>query len=300
MRVAVVGPGAIGLTFGAAAAQAGHELVVCARRALPERIVVTRTDAASVEAAAAVLLDPVAAPAEVDLVLVAVKAHQTAGAAGWLARLCGPSTVVAVLQNGVEQRALVEPLARGAEVVPCVVWCPASLEAPGRVTVHGPARLVTEDGAAGQRLAGALAGSFAVVEQRDPAELRLELWRKLIVNAVAGLMALSGADGPTMFTREDVRAVGLAMARECVAVGQAEGVALDATEADAAVAWVGSTPPGSTTSIAVDRANDRELEWDARNGAIVRLGRRHGIPTPVSDIVCALLAAASDAAGTRG
>ena len=32
MRVAVVGPGAIGATFGAAAEEAGHEVVLCGRR----------------------------------------------------------------------------------------------------------------------------------------------------------------------------------------------------------------------------------------------------------------------------
>jgi 2-dehydropantoate 2-reductase len=42
-----------------------------------------------------------------------------------------------------------------------------------------------------------------------------------------------------------------------------------------------------------DRQAGRELEWDARNGVVRRLGRRHGIPTPVSDVIVPLLAAAS-------
>lgn len=37
----------------------------------------------------------------------------------------------------------------------------------------------------------------------------------------------------------------------------------------------------------------RPLEWDARNGVVQRLGAKHGIPTPVSDVVVPLLAAAS-------
>ena len=40
-----------------------------------------------------------------------------------------------------------------------------------------------------------------------------------------------------------------------------------------------------------DRLAGRQLEWDARNGVIARLGARHGIPTPVSDRVTAELAA---------
>jgi 2-dehydropantoate 2-reductase len=294
MRVAVVGPGAIGLSFGAAAAQAGQDVVVCARRPVPEAIAVRRPGAATIEVRAPVVLDPADAPAEVDLVLLAVKAHQTAGAAGWLERLCGAQTVVAVLQNGVEQRALVGPLAGPATVIPCVVWAPASLEAPGRVTVRDPVRLVTERSAAGRRLADALAGSFATVQQTD--DLDAELWHKLAVNAVAGLFALTGTTGPSVFTRPDSGAVALDLARECVAVARAAGVGLDDRLPEEVVAHLAGLPAEATTSIAVDRANGRELEWDARNGVVSRMGRAHGVPTPVSDVVSALLACASDAA----
>ena len=52
--------------------------------------------------------------------------------------------------------------------------------------------------------------------------------------------------------------------------------------------------PDIGSSILFDRLAGRELEWDARNGVVRRLGRRHGIPTPVSDVLVPLLAAASD------
>jgi 2-dehydropantoate 2-reductase len=298
MRVAVVGPGAIGLTFGVAAAQAGHDVVVCARRTLPRTLVAERPDRPAVEVRAAIALDPATAPRDVDLVLFAVKAHQTAGAARWLERLCADGTVVAVLQNGVEQRELVGPHAGPATVIPCVVWAPATTDAPGRVTVRDPVRLVTERGAAGRRLADALAGSFATVEQTGA--LAPELWRKLMVNAVAGLLALTGTTGPAVFSRPDSGAVALDLARECAAVGRATGVDLAEDLPEEVVAHLVSLAPGVTTSIAVDRAHDRELEWDARNGVICRLGRAHGVPTPVSDVVAALLACASDAAAGRG
>ena len=46
-----------------------------------------------------------------------------------------------------------------------------------------------------------------------------------------------------------------------------------------------------------DAESGRELEWDARNGVVRRLAVRHGIPTPVSDVVVPLLAAASERMG---
>src|SRR4051812_45391659 len=98
--VAVVGPGAIGAAVAAAIEATGrHELVVCARRPIGA-LRIERDGAEPVTLRAPVLVDPDAAET-VDWVLLAVKAHQTAGAAAWLHRLVGPKTTVVVLQNGV-------------------------------------------------------------------------------------------------------------------------------------------------------------------------------------------------------
>ena len=101
------------------------------------------------------LTDPAGAGGRADWVLLAVKAHQTAGAAPWLDALAGPGTTVVVLQNGVEQRELVEPLAHGAAVLPAIVWVPAEVVAPGRVRQRGPVELTVPDGAEGRALGGA-------------------------------------------------------------------------------------------------------------------------------------------------
>ena len=50
-------------------------------------------------------------------------------------------------------------------------------------------------------------------------------------------------------------------------------------------------PPDLGTSMLFDRLAGRRLEWEARNGVVGRLGAGHGIPTPVTDDVCARLAA---------
>src|SRR5215204_7324681 len=99
MRIAVVGAGAIGATFAAALERAGHELVLCART--PVGQITVERDGEPPQA----LSSPIAITPEggrANWVLLAVKAHQTAGAAPWLAALARPGTVVVALQNGVE------------------------------------------------------------------------------------------------------------------------------------------------------------------------------------------------------
>jgi 2-dehydropantoate 2-reductase len=288
-RVAVVGVGAIGATVAAAVQEAAeHELVLCTRRPL-ERVVVELPEGGEVELRAPVLTEPDGVePAE--WVLFAVKAHQTEGAAGWLRALCRAGTTVAVLQNGIDHVERVTPLAGDATVLATVNWCPVEPVEPGRVRQRGALRLAVPDGAAGEAFAALLGDAAEVAVGGDFAR---EAWRKLCANAVSGVMALAGRPAE-IFALDDLRAIATALAYECAAVARAEGAPLSDQDADDVVSWIGDLPPDAGSSILTDRLAGRTLEWEARNAVIGRLARRHGIATPVSDTVAALLHAASD------
>jgi 2-dehydropantoate 2-reductase len=291
-RVAVVGVGAIGAAMAAAVDRAGgQQLVLCARRPLDE-VVVELPDGSPVAVDAPVVTDPAGLDGPADWVLLAVKAHQTAGAAGWLSALCGPQTTVAVMQNGIDHLERVGPLVGAAAILPVVNWCPVEPVAPGRVRQRDVLRLAVPAGAAGEGLA-ALLGAHADVTIGGAFEL--EAWRKLCANAVSGLMALAGRPAE-IFALGDVREVARTLAHECAAVARAEGVELTDRDADDVIAWLEALPKDTGSSILTDRVAGRALEWEARNGVIGRLGRRHGVPTPASDTVSALLHAASDGA----
>jgi 2-dehydropantoate 2-reductase len=280
--VAIVGPGAIGATV--AAAVRGAELVLCGRTP-HERLVVEREDGGREIVPGPVLTDP-AAVAPVDVVLLAVKAHQTEGAAPFLRALCRPGTVVVVLQNGVEPRELVGPHAPGATVLPAIVWVPVEGLGPGHVRVRGDVRLTLPDEPAAHAVAGLIEG----VELSG--DFTTLAWRKLVINAVAGLMVLSGRRAG-MFRRPDVRELARALAAETLAVARAEGADLPDAVADELVDEFAGYPEDLGSSILFDYEAGRELEWDARNGVVARRGAKRGIPTPVSDVIVPLLAAAS-------
>jgi 2-dehydropantoate 2-reductase len=195
-----------------------------------------------------------------------------------------------VLQNGIDHVERVAPLAGEAAVLPTVNWCPVEPVAPGRVRQRDALRLAVPDGEAGAAFAALLGDGAQVTVGGDFAR---EAWRKLCANAVSGVMALAGRPAE-IFALEDVRTVATALAYECAAVARAEGAPLSDADADAVIAWLDDLPPDAGSSILTDRVAGRVLEWEARNAVVGRLGRRHGIPTPVSDTVAALLHAASD------
>ena len=131
-RIAIVGPGSVGVYFGAHLAAAGHEVVACARRAFTDYRVDSPTD--PVAGPATVVTDPSQLDGRpFDWVLVGVKAHQTAGAADWISATCGPGAVAVVLQNGVEGVERVQPFVTGATILNSVVYCGAELLTPGHI-----------------------------------------------------------------------------------------------------------------------------------------------------------------------
>ncbi|MEH9218990.1 ketopantoate reductase family protein [Klebsiella quasipneumoniae] len=272
-EVALIGPGAIGTTIAAALFAVGRAPVVCGRTA--HSSLVLRTDEGEIVVPGPVLTDPTAIAAPFDLVFVAVKATQTEAIAPWLAALCSPDTVVCVLQNGVEQRQQFAPLTGGATVLPSVVWFPAQRDADASVWLRAAPRLTLPDVPGAERVQQALAGTHCTVELA--ADFTSVAWRKLLQNAVAAL--------------------GLAYLRECLQVARAEGAVLSDSVPEEIIAGFHRAPADLSTSIMIDRLHGRPLEWDIRNGVVQRRGRQHGIPTPLSDIIVPLLAAASDGPG---
>ncbi len=238
--------------------------------------------------------DPGTLDGPVDVVVLAVKTTQNEAAGAWLGALCDEHTVVAVLQNGVEQIDQVQPQCPSSAVVPGIVWYTSETQPDGWVRLRTDVRLVLPTGDAPQAVAELLRGAGCTVEN-DP-DFTTAAWRKLLVNALASWMALSGRRSG-MFRRDDVAAVARRYAAECLAVARAEGAALGDDVVDEMVEMFAAAPPDMGTSMLSDREAHRPLEWDIRNGVIIRKARAHGLATPISDIVVPLLAAASDGPG---
>lgn len=290
-RIAVIGPGAIGCTMiGWLSQVPAHRVVVCARTAFDQ--LELQTPAGTLRVRPTVLTSPAQVPA-VDWVLVATKTYDATGTVAWLQRLVGPATRVAVLQNGVEHVARFAPQVPADAIVPVVVDCPAERTAPGRVRQRGDG-VLTVPASDGGRAFAALFESTPLAVKTTP-DWPTAAWRKLCLNAAGAVSAV--VLQPARIARDEAIAdVMRGIVREVIAVGTREGARLD----DALVEWVitsyRNAPPDSINSIHADRLAGRRMEIDARNGVIVRLGRRHGIATPYNEAICAFLSALEPAA----
>ena len=283
----------MGTTVAALLHNAGHQVLLCGRT--PRDSVELRPDGGEpIVVPGPVLTDPDQVPGSVDVVVLAVKATQNDDAAGWLARLCDEHTIVLVLQNGVEQVEQVKPLCPSSPVIPGIVWYSAETQPEGWVRLRTEAALVLPSGPAATMVAELLRGAGCRVDN-DP-DFITAAWRKLLTNALAGLMVLSRRRSG-MFRRDDVAELSRRYVAECLAVARAEGARLPDDVVDGLVDMFRAAPEDMGTSILADAEGRRRMEWDIRNGVIIRKARTHGLPTPISDVLVPLLAATSDGPG---
>jgi 2-dehydropantoate 2-reductase len=224
----------------------------------------------------------------VDWVIVATKAYDVAGASKWLEPLCSHGAPVAVLQNGVEHQERFAPYVPMEKILPVMVDCPAERQAPDKVRQRGVMHLKVPDNALGRNFVNLFAGTPA--DATTVPDFKSVVWRKLCFNS-AGVLSALVLQPAGVVRGEAIGDVALQIICECAAVARAEGANLEQNVADLVLAAQRAAPADSINSMLADRQAGRPVEIDARNGVIVRLGRKHGIATPANSMAVALMEA---------
>lgn len=285
--IAIIGPGAIGGTLAAWLAQdPAFSVTVCARTAFDGLRV--ETPAGVITAQPDVITDPSKAGV-VDWVLVCTKTYDADATKPWLERLVGPQTRVAIVQNGVEHVRLFAHLVPAQNIVPVMINLPAVRNAPGQIVQLRHGVIAVPAGPNGE----AFAAFFAKTEIEAAAheDFTSQLWIKLTGNSQTIVPTLT-LRAPGAVWNEALESIVRGVVEECAAVGRAEGATIPQSVIDNAVAAAKGTREGSVSgSFHADRLAGHRLEVDARNGVIVRLGRKHGIPTPMNFALVTLLEA---------
>jgi len=295
--IAIVGVGAIGGAVAGDLSDLGHELILCSRSPFAKLVVEHPTGISTVDAAGASRPSDLAAEvnSNADWVLLCTKAHDSAAARPWLDRVCGPHTRVAVLQNGVDHRERIEPLlpsvlSDASALLPVVVQLPSEKIEPGRIRQSRDGVLIVSDDDLGRDFASLFDGGRTHVDVRE--DFFTQTWMKLISNATIGGICALALQPNRAVAEPGVRDLTLALMREVALVGRAEGADLPDDAPEKVLERILRAAPDHWSSISVDRREGRPMECEVRNAVVGRLGRRHGIKTPLNDMLVALLRAA--------
>ena len=223
-----------------------------------------------------------------------VKSFGLEAAGKALPPLLKPGSAVIALQNGVDAEERLGRIIGDDYVMGGIVEISAAIVEPGvirQVSDYTRIRFGEMDGRMSER-GKAVLDAFADtgVEATFTPEIETITWNKFIMlAAMSGLTSATRATFGELRSDPDTRALLEAAVAEAVAVGRAKGVDLDADSVPRTMEWIGKLPATGRASMAVDleRGNPLELPW--LSGAVVRLGKELGVPTPVHGFICTIL-----------
>ena len=265
MSTAVLGPGAVGGALGVRLALAGERVICVARpktmRAIAEQGLTLVTDDGEHTEQLEVterLEEPV------DFLLVTVKAY---GLDDGISRIGTEPGLVLPLLTGLEHMDVLR--AHFANVVAATIGhFEGYRESPVRIVQQTPGVVNIAAKEAPEQLERAGIATRAGGREKDV------LWEKL---ARQGPIAvLTSVAGETIGELRTGRRLRLAIEEAC-AVAAADGAR---TTFDEQWAVIESLPDWATSSTERDVSAGRPSELDAIGGAVVRAGRRLGVPTP--------------------
>jgi 2-dehydropantoate 2-reductase len=299
LKFAVLGAGALGSAIGGVLTEAGHDVWLITRNqahveAINTNGLVLRSEGKD-RICKAQATTNAADAGQVDCVIVLVKSAQTRQAMLSSMSLLGPHTTVLSLQNGLGHEDILSNVVGCERVLAGKSYCGGQFIAPGHVIcgVRGKQTHMGElDGAMSERiLAIAKAFNEAGLQTTVSDNIMGTIWDKLFVNvatgAISGITRLMYGD---LYQVPELEACAIAAVSEAMQVAKARGVTTSMTEPLEAWRLAGAGLPYEfKASILQTLERGARTEVDYMNGAVVKLGAQHGIPTPVNSTLLACI-----------
>ena len=301
MKIAVMGAGSVGGFLGGMLARAGHRVTLVARGPRLEAIRASGLTVLTPESTFTLRcpedVEATGNPADVgpvDLLLWTVKTYHNRDAVAGAVPMVGSDTVVLPLQNGVDSY-LPLSLAFGEKIVlPAVIYVEASTPGPASVRQSGDVVRVVFGEPDGSDSARGRALSESLNAANVPSEFILDvtkaLWCKLLfIATMAGVTSASRLTMAQLMPLPRWREVVTGCLREIEAVARSSGVDLDPGIVPDTLSYIQGSLEDLSASMHADIMAGRPLELEALNGAVVRAGEAAGVPTPINDLLYALL-----------
>jgi 2-dehydropantoate 2-reductase len=297
MRISVMGAGSTGGYFGGMLARAGNDVSLIARG---DHLAAIRTNGLRVVrddeefTVQCPSTDDPKTVGPVDLVLLNVKTYQNEQAIIGMSPLIGTDTSVLCLQNGIDSYQAAARAFGDEKVLPGAAYIEAGRLAPGVVRQAGGVVSIVFGEVDGSRTSRSRAILETLTAAGIPGELttdiRTGLWSKfLFIATMAGITSLARQTLAELMPRPEWRDVVQGCLREIESVGRASGVDFPQEIYHETVSYIDSNLADLQASMHSDLMAGRPLELEALNGAVVRAGRAAGVPTPINDVIYAML-----------
>jgi 2-dehydropantoate 2-reductase len=228
-----------------------------------------------------------------ELVIVTVKSYDTPNIISGLQTLVDDETLVLSLQNGRDNEQRLNDVLGASTIVGGVTCHGVTYQEPGHVyhagrgetqigVYHGDNTTKIDE------LAEMLTEVGLVTTVTD--NIEGELWAKAAVNAsINPITAITGLKNGFLLKLPELTKLLEATCKEVIRVAKAANVKLPPCDILEKTKNVVRNTAGNKSSMLQDIERGKRTEIESINGAIVKLGGEHGVPTPVNEALTTLV-----------
>ncbi len=293
MKIAIVGSGGVGGYFGGRLALAGNDVTFIARGEHLEKM---KHRGLYIKGVSGDFhIHPVKATERfdeiglVDLIILGVKAWQVKDISREMKPMVGPETVIIPLQNGILAAEEIKSEIREGKVLGGMARIMSKIESPGVITHFGIEPTIIFGELDNKKTEQVIkikeifdkAGIYSKIADN----IQAELWKKLIIICVGGLLAITRSTYGEVRDLNETRKLMRELLDEIYNLSQKVGVAIKKDFVDTALNYIDTLPYDSASSLTRDVWEGKPSEIEYQNGTVVRLGEKYKVPTPLNRFV---------------
>ena len=293
MKTAIIGTGGVGGYFGGRLAKAGYDVTFLARgahlKAIQKKGLTIKSILGDFTIDPAKVTDRIDNIGSSNLIILGVKAWQVKDISKDLLTIIKKDTIVMPLQNGVMAAEELMENIKKENIIGGLCRILSKIESPGVINHYGlePTILFGElDNTATERI-DLIKTMFdkAGISSKISEDITADLWKKFIGICVSGLLAVTKTTYGELRELKETRQLMIELLNEIFQLSQKIGIKIEPGFVEKTISVINSYPYGSTSSLTRDVWEGRPSEIEYQNGAVVRLGEKLGIETPVNRFV---------------
>jgi len=298
MKIAVVGPGALGcLIAGFLKLKAGEDVWLLDNSPIrAKKILESGIHVEGVSGTHSVKINATADAKDIgqaDLVIICVKSYSTEDVCKEIKDMVSENTSVLTLQNGIGNVQILNDYFGEDKVIGGVTNQGSTLLDIGHVRHAGKGDTII--GKSDGKLSSELKNVAAVLTKAGfPTKISKDIdsiiWSKLVINVgINALTAITRLKNGKIIAYEESRGILRSSVQEATRVVKRKRIKLSYDDPIQKVESVAKATAANASSMLQDVLNKKRTEIDFINGAIVRHGKATGIPTPVNEMLTALV-----------
>ena len=222
-----------------------------------------------------------------DLLIIALKYGALPGALDSIRTITGENTVVMSLMNGVDSEEIISTVIDSSHIIYSLIKVASHKEGDGfcfnpetTIGIIFGELTAPYQSERVQAIEALFEGTG--LHYRATEHIREEMWSKFRLNVCNNLpQAILGAGVGCYQDSVHMKEISNGLRRELEAVAAAKGI--DISKADASSGHGSAVPPTARYSTLQDLDAGRHTEIDMFSGALMRMGKEHGIPTPYNE-----------------